>query len=168
MEDSKTELLEEFVARRSIGWSVHGATFKSPLAIENADRMVVQGATICGQSWVLLAVLDGGSVIVSRVLPYSIGYSWQGTRVRSLRTMFRNDYPSIFAMASGERSKLSSREQSITAISLRMLASSRKCCRLRSRVSTNTYTWLSSGYWIIWTVSSLSDKHCGSSTRMRR
>ena len=70
LDDVKTQLLEEFVARRGIGWSVHGATFKSPSAIENADRMVIQGATICGQSWVLLAVLDGGSK--SSSLPLSL------------------------------------------------------------------------------------------------
>ncbi|RDX57463.1 protein serine/threonine phosphatase 2C [Lentinus brumalis] len=61
LEDVKRQLQEEFVALTGIGWSVHGATFKSPSAIENEDRMVIHAATIRGQSWVLLAVCDGHS-----------------------------------------------------------------------------------------------------------
>ncbi len=62
LDEVKRQLREEFLARRGIGWSVHGVTFKSPTAIENEDRMVVQAATIREQSWVLLAVCDGESL----------------------------------------------------------------------------------------------------------
>lgn len=61
LEDVKRRLQEEFLPRTFIGWSTHGATFKSPGAIENEDRMVFQMTNIRGQSWVLLAVCDGES-----------------------------------------------------------------------------------------------------------
>ncbi|KAI0714426.1 protein serine/threonine phosphatase 2C [Cerioporus squamosus] len=61
LEQVKRQLQEQFVALRGIGWSVHGVTLKSPCAIENEDRMVIQAANIREQSWVLLAVCDGHS-----------------------------------------------------------------------------------------------------------
>ena len=59
LKDVKRRLMEEFTARKGCGSSVHGVTFKSPTAIENEDRMVIEWDDIKNQSWALLAVFDG-------------------------------------------------------------------------------------------------------------
>ena len=59
LKDVRRRLKEEFTCRIGCGWSAHGVTFKSPTAIENEDRMVMEWANVNNDAWALLAVFDG-------------------------------------------------------------------------------------------------------------
>ncbi|RDX57464.1 hypothetical protein OH76DRAFT_1550708 [Lentinus brumalis] len=82
LRDVKRRLKEEFIRRVGCGSSAHGVTSKSPSAIENEDRMVIETAIVKDQSWALLAVFDGHSG------PVTADYAAQ-TLPRALRSALK-------------------------------------------------------------------------------
>ncbi|KAI0711973.1 phosphatase 2C-like domain-containing protein [Cerioporus squamosus] len=92
LKDVKRRLKEDFTRRVGCGSSAHGVTFKSPSAVENEDRMVIETAIVKDQSWALLAVFDGHSGSVTA--DYAAQYLPRALR-SALKRLIDNPHASV-------------------------------------------------------------------------